>query len=127
MKEIHNGKNLPIYEQVAESMGRYQKLLDHHKIKPELQEAVWGTVYKQFEDNPTKMIDEVQGYWDSTFGTNGARKDNYNSETNGSLAISNGTNRTRIGAKAALNKWRLHGRNESFKKRARKFGRKEKG
>ena len=134
MIERENGNSLPTQKQIAEAMDRYKILLDHHKIAQDEQDTLWVDVYKKVEENPMQMVSEIQNYWETTFGTNGNRRVNSSSDTTGVSRVSNSNNGARLGAEAALNKWRRDWRNESFENtraggriKARKKARKTNG
>jgi len=57
-------------EKTAEYWGavkKYQKLLDHHKIWPDVQAKAWEAMLSL---PPKQFIKEVTLYWEETFGTN---------------------------------------------------------
>jgi len=114
MIERQDGNSLPTRKQIEAAMGRYQKLLDHHKISQDVQETVWVTILKQIEENPLKIVSEIQGYWETTFGTNGNGRVNTSSNTVGVSSVSNGNDGARLGPEVVIYNRRRNSRIKSF-------------
>lgn len=85
----------PTQEQIAEAMTRYEKLLEHHNIDQAVQDKVWVTVLKDFEDNPGNIVRKIQGYWETAFGVNGRNLSNESEKSDAELSLNNRRQRWR--------------------------------
>jgi len=74
-ERINNCWNDPRYQEAAQ---RYQLLLDYYGIWPEVQAKVWESMLLL---PPQKFIEEVNNYWEETFGANGKNGKDNNNET----------------------------------------------
>ena len=133
MKEIKNGNSLTTQEQISKSYRRFEILLDHHQIPQEERARRWVDIYEQVENNPTKMVSEIGGYWDSTFGSNGKEKTNQNSSNNGVPSVLTGDSKSLFDTEADKYIRRRSSRIEAYEntkhggpKKARKKARKAK-
>ena len=114
MKERTNGKILTTQEQLSKMYSRFEILLDHHKIPQEERDKLWVDIYEQVENNPIEVVSEIQSDWEKTFPADGNTDGKPRSSTASEYKVSNEENVNRLGAEAALNKWRRDWRNESF-------------
>ena len=61
--------------QINEAARRYQVLLDHYKIEPDVQGVAQAVIWASLRSDAQGTIEEIKGYCEEAFGSDGSKGD----------------------------------------------------